>query len=162
MLKIYNIIRNKKISILDNNEKDKIRIFLCGPTSYQNIHFGHARFFFVFDLLSRILNFHKIQTTIVINITDLDPKIFSKARDNKIEALNLYVEQNIQEFLELSKELNFKEVMIFAKVSEFIPQMIKIIQKLLYEKLAYQSFGNIYLDKGKKGEIYQRNFKMIS
>lgn len=150
MLKIYNIIRNKKISILDNNEKDKIRIFLCGPTSYQNIHFGHARFFFVFDLISRILNFHKIQTTIIINITDLDPKIFSKARENKIEELNLFVEQNIQEFLEISKQLNFKEGMIFAKVSEFIPQMIKIIQKLLYEKVAYQSFGNIYLEKGKK------------
>ena len=154
MLKIYDIIRNKKISILNNKEegeKDKkIRIFLCGPTSYQDIHFGHARFFFVFDLISRILNFHNIQTTIVINITDLDPKIFSKARDNKIEELNLYVEQNIHEFLELSKKLNFKDGMIFAKVSEFIPQMIKIIQKLLYEKVAYQSFGNIYLDKGKK------------
>ena len=132
MLKIYDIIRNKKISILNNKEegeKDKkIRIFLCGPTSYQDIHFGHARFFFVFDLISRILNFHNIQTTIVINITDLDPKIFSKARDNKIEELNLYVEQNIHEFLELSKKLNFKDGMIFAKVSN--------------------------------EEIYQRNFKM--
>lgn len=149
MLKIYDILKNKKISILDNKEKDKIRIFLCGPTSYQDIHFGHARFFFIFDLISRLLNFHNIQTTVVINITDLDPKIFSKARDNKIEP-NLYVEQKIHEFLELSKQLNFTEGMIFAKVSEFIPQMIKIIQKLLYEKDAYQGFGNIYLDKGKK------------
>lgn len=153
MLKIYDILKNKKTSILDDKKEndDNIRIFLCGPTSYQDIHFGHARFFFVFDLISRILNFHNIQTTIVINITDLDPKVFSKARDNKIEP-NLYVEQNIHGFLELTKQLNFKEGMIFAKVSEFIPQTIKIIQKLLYEKDAYQNFGNIYLDKGKKRE----------
>jgi cysteinyl-tRNA synthetase len=149
LLKTYDILKNKKISILDNKEKDKIRIFLCGPTSYQDTHFGHARFFFIFDLISRLLNFHNIQTTVIINITDLDPKIFSKARDNKIEP-NLYVEEKIHEFLELSKQLNFTEGMIFAKVSEFIPQMIKIIQKLIYEKDAYQGFGNIYLDKEKK------------
>lgn len=143
-------MKNKKTSILDNNkkEKDNIRIFLCGPTLYQDIHFGHARFFFVFDLISRILDFYNIQTTVVINITDIDPKILSKARDDKIDP-NFYVEENIHEFLELSKQLNFKEGMIFAKVSEFIPQMVKIIQKLLYEKDAYQGFGNIYLKKGK-------------
>ena len=125
-----------------------MRIFLCGPTSSQDLHFGHARVFFVFDLISRILNFHDIQTTIVINITDLDPKIFSQSKDNRMEP-NLYVEQNIHELLELSKQLNFKDGMIFAKVSDFMPQMIKIIQNLIDQKDAYQSFGNIYLDKGK-------------
>lgn len=125
-----------------------MRIFLCGPTSSQDLHFGHARVFFVFDLLSRILNFHNIQTTIVINITDLDPKIFSQSKNNRMEP-NLYVEPKIHELLELSKQLNFKDGMIFAKVSDFMPQMIKIIQNLIYQKDAYQSFGNIYLDKGK-------------
>ncbi|HYY71371.1 MAG TPA: class I tRNA ligase family protein, partial [Nitrososphaeraceae archaeon] len=95
-----------------------------------------------------ILNFHDIQTTIVINITDLDPKIFSQSKDNRMEP-NLYVEQNIHELLELSKQLNFKDGMIFAKVSDFMPQMIKIIKNLIDQKDAYQSFGNIYLDKGK-------------
>ena len=146
-MKIYDLLKNKKTPLLEK-ENDKMRIFLCGPTSSQDLHFGHARVFFVFDLLSRILKFHNIQTTIVINITDLDPKIFSKAKDNRIEP-NLYVEQNIRELLELSKQLNFKEGMIFAKVSDFMPQMIKIIQNLLYQKHAYQSFGNTYLDKGK-------------
>jgi len=146
-LKIYDILKNKKTSIL-RKENDNIKIFLCGPTSSQDLHFGHARVFFVFDLISRILNFHNIQTTVVINITDLDPKIFSKAKDNRMEP-NLYVEQNIRKLLELSKQLNFKEGMIFAKVSDFIPQMIKIIQNLLSQKDAYQSFGNIYLCKGK-------------
>jgi cysteinyl-tRNA synthetase len=146
-LKIYDILKNKKTSILDK-ENGKMRIFLCGPTSSQNLHFGHARVFFVFDLISRILNFHNIQTTIVINITDLDPKIFSRSKDNSMEP-NLYVEQNIHELLELFKQLNFKDGMIFAKVSDFMPQMIKIIQNLINQKDAYQSFGNIYLDKGK-------------
>jgi cysteinyl-tRNA synthetase len=146
-LKIFDILKNKN-KLVPEKENNKMRIFLCGPTSSQDLHFGHARFFFVFDLISRILNFHNIQTTTVINITDLDPKIFSKAKDNRMEP-NVYVEQNICEFLELSKQLNFKEGMIFAKVSEFIPQMIKIIQNLLSQKDAYQSFGNVYLRKGK-------------
>jgi cysteinyl-tRNA synthetase len=146
-LKIYDILKDKKISILEK-ENDRMRIFLCGPTPSDDLHFGHARVFFVFDLISRILKFHNIQTTIVINITDLDPKIFSKSKDKRMTP-NLYVEQNIHELLELFKQLNFKEGMIFAKVSDFIPQMIKIIQNLLAQKDAYQSFGNIYLSKGK-------------
>ena len=49
--------------------------------------------------------------------------------------------------------------MIFAKVSEFIPQMINIIQSFLCEKDAYQIFGNIYLDKGKKIENLSKKVK---
>jgi cysteinyl-tRNA synthetase len=155
LLKIYNKVNKKKVQIIDTkgngNGNNKINIFLCGPTANQDLHFGHARFFFMFDLIARILNYHKIQTSIVVNISDLDPKMFSKANYDKIE-LNQYVENNIFNFLELTKQLNFIEGIIFAKVSEFIPQMRKIIKQLLFDKDAYQSFGNIYLDRGKKIE----------
>jgi cysteinyl-tRNA synthetase len=158
LLKLYNILNSKKTLIMDTKKNDKVRIFLCGPTSCQNLHFGHARFFFVFDLIARLLKFYKIQTIIIVNISDLDPKLFSKAKDNRIDP-HLFVERNIIDFLELTKQLNFNEGMIFAKVSDFIPQMINIIQSFLFEKDAYQSFGNIYLDKGKKIENLTKKVK---
>ena len=72
-----------------------MRIFLCGPTVYEGIHFGHARFFLFFDLVYRIFKLKNIEPIIVVNITDIDSKITTRSKELGIEYSSL-VKANIQ------------------------------------------------------------------
>jgi cysteinyl-tRNA synthetase len=57
-----------------------VRMLLCGPTVYDYSHIGHARMLLFYDLAARYFRSKKIRVTVVVNITDIDQKIFSKAR----------------------------------------------------------------------------------
>jgi cysteinyl-tRNA synthetase len=54
----------------------KTRIFLCGPTVYDYCHIGHARIFIIFDVLSRFLKSKNVKVRTVVNVTDIDPKLY--------------------------------------------------------------------------------------
>jgi cysteinyl-tRNA synthetase len=58
----------------------KVGIYACGPTVYSRIHIGNARPFVVFSLLKRLLEHEGYQTTLVINVTDVNDKIYDAAR----------------------------------------------------------------------------------
>src|SRR5580698_8401372 len=58
----------------------KVGVYACGPTVYSRIHIGNARPFVVFSLLKRFLEYEGYQTTLVINVTDVNDKIYDAAR----------------------------------------------------------------------------------
>src|SRR5687768_16856371 len=60
--------------------KKHVRMLLCGPTVYDYSHIGHARMLLFYDLAARHFRSRKMRVSIVVNITDIDQKIFSKAR----------------------------------------------------------------------------------
>ena len=60
-----------------------VKIYVCGPTVYDDIHIGNARPLVVFDVLYRLLQLHYPQVTYIRNITDIDDKICARARDKK-------------------------------------------------------------------------------
>jgi cysteinyl-tRNA synthetase len=65
------------------------RILVCGPTVYDFSHFGHARILLFYDLLARYLEQKGMKTTAILNITDIDPKISFRAKEEESSAAEI-------------------------------------------------------------------------
>ncbi|MFZ2113414.1 MAG: cysteine--tRNA ligase [Solirubrobacteraceae bacterium] len=72
--------RTGKIVPLETRDPGKVGIYACGPTVYSRIHIGNARPFVVFSLLKRFLEHEGYDTTLVVNVTDVNDKIYEAAR----------------------------------------------------------------------------------
>ncbi len=81
--------RSGELQPLQPRDPGRVGIYACGPTVYSRIHIGNARPFVVFSLLKRFLTHEGFQTTLVINVTDVNDKIYDAARaqDRPSEAL---------------------------------------------------------------------------
>jgi cysteinyl-tRNA synthetase len=72
--------RAGEVTPLRPRDPGKVGIYACGPTVYSRIHIGNARPFVVFSLLKRFLEHEGLQTTLVVNVTDVNDKIYDAAR----------------------------------------------------------------------------------
>jgi len=79
MLKLFNTLSHKKEKFIPINS-NKISMYVCGPTVYNDIHIGNARSIVVFDVLFRLLKELYPEVVYVRNITDVDDKIIVKAK----------------------------------------------------------------------------------
>ena len=77
-LKIYDSIKKEKVDFSPINPP-KVRLYVCGPTVYDDSHLGHARSAIVFDLLRRILRENGYEVLFAKNFTDIDDKIINKS-----------------------------------------------------------------------------------
>jgi cysteinyl-tRNA synthetase len=122
----------------------QIRMYTCGPTVYNFAHIGNFRTYVFEDLLRRTLKYFGFQVTQVMNITDIDDKTIRGALEQKI-SLKAYTDPYTDAFFQDLKTLNVEKVEYYPRATDYIPQMIDLIQKLLGEKIAY---------KGADGSIY--------
>src|SRR5881398_840036 len=76
--------RSGKVVPLEPRDPGKVGIYACGPTVYNRIHVGNARPFVVFSLLKRFLEHEGYEATLVINVTDVNDKIYAAAEDRGI------------------------------------------------------------------------------
>src|ERR1700677_2449411 len=72
--------RSGGLLALQPRDPGRVGIYACGPTVYSRIHIGNARPFVVFSLLKRFLESESLQTTLVVNVTDVNDKIYDAAR----------------------------------------------------------------------------------
>ena len=77
-IKLYNSLSNKK-ETFNSLVEDEVKMYVCGPTVYNDPHIGNARPAVVFDVLYRLLKFHYKKVMYVRNITDIDDKIIDAA-----------------------------------------------------------------------------------
>ena len=82
-IKIFDTLSHSKLNFEPLNSK-KIRMYVCGPTVYDDPHIGNARPLIVFDILFKIFKNKYSKVTYVRNITDIDDKIIKSSKDNKI------------------------------------------------------------------------------
>lgn len=158
MLVITNSINKKKIKL---NQK-KITIYNCGPTVYNHIHIGNLRPLITFDILYRYLLKQNKQVLYVHNLTDIDDKIIDVAKKNKTTEKKI-TKKYIHAYLKIFKDLNIKK-MLTPKVSDYINDIIKYIQKLITIGIAYNVNGNIYFSIKKiknYGTISHKNIKQL-
>jgi len=141
-VRIYNTLSGKKEKFVPVS--DQVRILLCGPTVYDYSHVGHARMLLCYDLISRYLRSKGIGVSVVVNITDIDPKIFRKSRIAGIPPAD-FATTFISELLNDLASLRIDNF-AFARVSDHVSRAKELINKLLKEKKAYFDGGNIYLD----------------
>ena len=76
---LYDSLSEKKKKVVQPNKGD-LKLFVCGPTVYDQAHIGHARTYIVFDALVKHLRSQKIKVFYLQNITDIDDKIINRAK----------------------------------------------------------------------------------
>jgi cysteinyl-tRNA synthetase len=147
ILYLYNSLTNKKDAFKPIDE-DNIRMYICGPTVYKNIHVGNARPTVVFDILFRLLKYMYTNVTYIRNITDVDDKIIAEAEKNSEspEELAMRITKSFQNDMQALGNL---PPTIEPKATEHIPEMIDIIQKLIAREYAYESEGHVFFDTTK-------------
>lgn len=135
MLTIYNTLTKQKVPFTPI-EHGKVRLYVCGMTVYDYCHVGHARVMVVFDMLVRYLRFLGYQVTYVRNITDIDDKIIQRAQENG-EDIHQLTARFIQAMYEDMDALGVLRPNQEPRATEFIPQIIEMVQRLLEKGYAY-------------------------
>ncbi len=139
---IYNTLTGKK-EVLQPLEPGHVRLYVCGITSYDYCHIGHARSALVFDMVVRYLRYRGYRVTFVRNFTDIDDKIIRRAREQGVEAADL-ARRFIAEFYTDMDGLGVLRPDIEPRATEHIPEMIDFIRELMDRGLAYESGGDVY------------------
>ena len=139
-MQIFDTLTNQKKQL---EFSDKIRIYLCGVTVYDQSHIGHARTIIVFDTLRRFLEANNISVELIQNFTDVDDKIINRAKEQGESASGLSTKY-IQTYFEDSDRLNIKRATNYPKATEHIEDMINLIQELVNNESAYVSKNGVY------------------
>lgn len=122
---------------------NKVRIYLCGVTVYDESHIGHARTIIVFDVLRKYLENRRIPVELIQNFTDVDDKIINRAKTENVSAEEIssrYIEKYFEDF----DSLNVKRATNYPKATEHIKDMIDFISKLIEKNIAYVSKNGVY------------------
>jgi cysteinyl-tRNA synthetase len=128
--------------------RNRVNIFVCGPTVYDYSHIGHARTYVAYDVIVRYLKFKGYSTFYLMNITDVDDKIIERSKERNTPPLTLSEEYTRAFYCDMAM-LNISSINLFAKASEHIPEMINQITRLLEGGYAYRVDGDIYFDISK-------------
>ena len=138
---IYDSLTKKKQQFVPV-DKNNVRVYACGPTVYNYAHVGNARMSVVTDLLIRVLKTIYKNVKFVSNITDVDDKIIEAAKKEKVK-----IEDITSKFEKIYNqdmlELNVRLPDIQPKATEYINEMIIMIEKLVQNQSAYISNDNV-------------------
>ena len=140
-MKIFNTHSGTKEDFipLDPNH---IKIYACGPTVYNYAHIGNARMAVVFDTLVRVLRDSYPKVTYVSNITDIDDKIIDAANELKVP-IEKITEKYTNIYNDDMSKLLVKAPDIQPKATEYIPEMITLIEDLIEKNHAYEKDGHV-------------------
>ncbi|BBJ00206.1 cysteine--tRNA ligase [Ferrigenium kumadai] len=137
MLKIYNTLARDKQDFKPI-EANKVRMYVCGMTVYDYCHLGHARVMVVFDMVYRWLKASGYDVTYVRNITDIDDKIIKRAAENG-ESIHALTQRFIDAMHEDADALGVQRPGHEPRATQFVPQMLAMIEQLEKNGLAYQA-----------------------
>tara|TARA_Y100000748_G_scaffold153026_1_gene127981 strand:- start:1409 stop:2782 length:1374 start_codon:yes stop_codon:yes gene_type:complete len=140
-LQIFNTLNSKK-EVFKPIDKNHIKIYACGPTVYNFAHIGNARMAVVFDTFVRTLRTIYPKVTYVSNITDIDDKIIEAAKEQNAEISEI-TQKYTQIYNEDMSILNVLEPDIQPKATEYIPEMIQLIEDLINKEFAYEKNGHV-------------------
>jgi len=144
---IYNTLTNKKEEFIPI-EKNKVKMYVCGPTVYNYFHIGNARPFLFFDVVRSYFKFIGYEVIYVQNLTDIDDKIIQKANEDKVEYFDI-TKKYIDAFFEDCKALGIAPADVNPKATEFINEMVDLIHDLIKKEYAYESNGDVYFSVSK-------------
>ena len=141
-MKLHNSYTNKTEEFKPI-EENKVKMYVCGPTVYDNAHLGHARCYITWDVLYRYLKFKGYDVTYCRNVTDVDDKILKKAeKEGKTpEEVSKYW---YKKFSESMNALNTLKPDIEPFATKTLGEMISIIKDLINKGYAYEASGDVY------------------
>jgi cysteinyl-tRNA synthetase len=135
MLKLTNTLTGNK-EPFGPLSPPKVKMYVCGPTVYDDIHIGNARSAVNFDVIRKYLAFSGFQVTYVMNITDIDDRIIKKAIDEKREYSEVAATYT-KAYFDVIEKLGIQKADIHPKATEYIAEMIGLISGLIEKGHAY-------------------------
>tara|TARA_Y100000746_G_scaffold17132_1_gene13524 strand:+ start:621 stop:2003 length:1383 start_codon:yes stop_codon:yes gene_type:complete len=138
---LFNTLNGQK-EVLEACDPEHLKIYACGPTVYNFAHIGNARMAVVFDTLVRTLRTVYPKVTYVSNITDIDDKIIEAAIEQKVE-ISAITEKYTQIYNEDMAKLNVLAPDVQPKATEYISEMIELIEELISKDFAYEKEGHV-------------------
>ena len=136
-LRIYNTL-SRALEEFSPIDPQNVRMYVCGITVYDMLHMGHARSMVGFDVIQRWLRASGYPLTYVRNITDIDDKIITRAVKNGETIKNL-TERMITQMYQDTDMLDIARPDHDPRATDYVPQMLSIVQKLQAKGLAYQA-----------------------
>jgi len=159
---LTNNLSNKKEKFIPIDKKN-IRMYVCGPTVYDDPHIGNARPIVVFDVLYKIFKKKYAKVTYVRNITDVDDKIINSSKDQNISISEL-TNNVIKNFHKDCSYLNCDIPSHEPKATEHIDLMIEMISDLINKGFAYEVNKHVYFEVNKfkdYGKLSNKNLKEL-
>ena len=158
-MKIYNSSTHRKEDF-QPIEEGKVRMYVCGPTVYDNIHIGNARTFISFDVIRRWLIASGYEVTFAQNLTDVDDKIINRANEQGRTAAEV-AEEFSEKFIGVMRAANVMDPDIRPRATKEIGPMIGMIKSLIEQGHAYAADnGDVYFSvrsDSSYGEVSGRN-----
>jgi len=157
-MRIYDTLRAEKREFIPLHP-GRVGMYVCGPTTYDYAHIGHARPAIIFDMLRRFFEYRGYDVVMISNITDVDDKIINKARErgeDPIEMAHYYA----KEYLKDMDSLRVRRPNIIPKATRHMEEIIALIEKLIENGYAYESGGDVYFSVEKfkdYGKLSHRN-----
>lgn len=125
-------------------EAGKVRMYVCGPTVYDNIHIGNARTFISFDVIRRWLIASGYEVTFAQNLTDVDDKIINRANEQGRTAAEV-AEEFSKKFIDVMHRANVLDPDVRPRATKEIGPMIGMIKSLIEQGHAYAADnGDVY------------------
>ncbi|MCT7573753.1 cysteine--tRNA ligase [Aliarcobacter butzleri] len=146
-LHIFDSVKKEKVAFKPIQE-GKVKIYVCGPTVYDDSHLGHARSAIAFDLLHRVLKANDYEVTMTKNFTDIDDKIIKKMYETN-KTLEDITNQYINAYKADMKALNILDNTIEPKATENLEIMKEMISNLISKDVAYKTSDSVYFDTSK-------------
>lgn len=161
-IKIFDSLSGKK-KILSIPKNGPLKLFVCGPTVYDNVHLGHARAYLPFDIIVRYLRSLNIKVFYLQNITDVDDKIIERAKEKKTTAAKISAEFS-DVYLKTCKKLNISSVDKYVKASASIKEIKNQIYRLIEKGYAYETGSGVYFSVKKfkdYGKLSRQNLEEL-
>lgn len=136
-LRIYNTL-TRSLENFAPLEPGHVRMYVCGMTVYDLCHLGHARSMLAFDVVQRWLRTSGLKVTYVRNVTDIDDKIIRRALENN-ETIRSLTDRMVDALHQDADALGIERPSYEPRATEFVPQMLGLIDRLEQKGLAYRA-----------------------
>jgi cysteinyl-tRNA synthetase len=131
------------VQALEPREPPKVGIYACGPTVYSRIHVGNARPYVIFTLLRRFLAHEGYDPRLVINVTDVNDKIYDAAREQDLPSA-AHAAAMTRAYIDDTDRLGLGRPDAEPLATETIPEIVAMIEALVDSGHAYESGGDVY------------------
>ena len=143
-MEIYSTLTRSKEDFKTIN-KNRVNLFVCGPTVYDDAHIGHGRTYISFDTIKRYLEFKGYAVFYIQNVTDIDDKIINRSKESGIPAG--YLARKFEKrYREDMTKLNVNGVNLFARATDHMPEILDQIQRLIDKEFAYETEDGVYFE----------------
>ena len=145
-IQLFNTLKRTKEEFVPI-DKDRVRMYVCGPTVYDYAHIGNARPVIVFDVLYRLLREVYGEDNVIYarNITDVDDKIIARAQESG-ETISDITKRTEKAYLDDMAALGAMDPDVMPRATEHIANMITMIGKLVAAGHAYEAEGHVLFD----------------